>query len=108
MAAPPGREPEIVGAMLLEHGQHGATASGYVANALNFYLDRKYGRPFDPYPTPRDRAAHNLPWDQSLTTAEIIDYPVEGQNITPPTEKPPSRHRTVGAAAAQPQPAGTR
>ncbi len=109
MAGPLGKEPEIVGSMILEHGQHGATASGYVANALNFYLSRKYGQPFDPYPTPRDRIAHNLPWDYSITTTPLIDYPVEGENIAAPPEKVPTKTPKPTATAKVPAPvAGTR
>ena len=48
------RHPEIVAAMFIQYGQHGATASGYAAKAINFYLDRKYGREFNPHPIARD------------------------------------------------------
>jgi penicillin-binding protein 2 len=61
MAGPKGKHPEIVAAMFMEHGEHGYLPSGYVANAINFYLDRKYGRPFDPHPTPRERYPRGLP-----------------------------------------------
>ena len=57
----PGHEMEIVAVMFLQHGEHGYTPSGYVANAINFYLNRKYGRPFDRFPTPRERYARGLP-----------------------------------------------
>ncbi len=62
-------------AMLLEHGLHGSTASGFVADAINFYLDRKYGLPFDAYPTARDKIAHNLPIDWSWVNAPIAALP---------------------------------
>jgi penicillin-binding protein 2 len=41
VGAPPGREPVIVAAMLIYHGQHGTTASGPLVNAINFYLNRR-------------------------------------------------------------------
>ncbi|HSJ15220.1 MAG TPA: penicillin-binding protein 2 [Longimicrobiales bacterium] len=58
---PPGKHPEIVASMFIEHGEHGYFPSGFVANAINFYLNRKYGRPFEPYPTPRERFPRGLP-----------------------------------------------
>ncbi len=76
MAGPWGRDPEIVVAMLLSYGEHGYVASGVVANVVNFYLNRKYGRPFDRYPTPRDRLPRGLPVDWSWYMSEVIDPPV--------------------------------
>ena len=55
MAGPRGKDPEIVTAILMEHAEHGYTASNYSVNAMNFYLDRKYGHPFDPEPTLGER-----------------------------------------------------
>ena len=48
---------EIAVTMFLEHAEHGYTASGYVAEAINFYLSRKYGKDFQMYGTPRLRFA---------------------------------------------------
>ncbi len=93
LGGPWGGPPEIVVATLIEHGLHGAIASGYAADAINFYLDRKYGRPFDPYPTPRDRLAHNLP----------INWPYDTAPVGVPVRTPPPRNRT--AAASVPAPA---
>lgn len=56
-----GAPPEIAVTMFLEFAEHGYTASGYVAEAVNFYLDRKYGRPFQRWATPRLRFANGLP-----------------------------------------------
>jgi penicillin-binding protein 2 len=56
----PGQDAEIVAGMFLQHGEHGYVPSGYVANAINFYLDRKYGRAFERYPTPRERYPRGL------------------------------------------------
>jgi membrane peptidoglycan carboxypeptidase len=63
MAGPWGKEPEIVAAMFLQHAEHGYTASDYLATAMDFYLDRKYGRPFERYSTPRTKGPKGLPID---------------------------------------------
>ena len=49
-------------------------ASGYVGEAINFYLDRKYRRPFERWATPRLRLLHGLPinWNWSLP---VVDPP---------------------------------
>ena len=73
----PGHDMEIVATMFLQHGEHGYTPSGYVANAINFYLNRKYGRPFDRFPTPRDRYARGLPVTSEFYTP-IVDPPPAG------------------------------
>jgi penicillin-binding protein 2 len=61
MGGPKGGEAEIAVTMFLEFGEHGWLASGYVAEAINFYLDRKHGRPFQGWATPRNRAPRGLP-----------------------------------------------
>ncbi|HEX6939004.1 MAG TPA: penicillin-binding protein 2 [Longimicrobiales bacterium] len=75
MAGPWGKDPEIVAAMLLAHGEHGYVASGVVANAVNFYLNRKYGLPFDRYPTVRERLPRGLPVDWRWYMSEVVDPP---------------------------------
>ena len=67
-----GEPPEIAVTMFLEFAEHGYTASGYVGEAINFYLDRKYGRPFERWATPRLRRAHGLPvnWDPSTPVTD--------------------------------------
>lgn len=75
VGGPFGAEPEIVAVMILEHGEHGYTASGVVANAINFYLNRKYGRTFDRYPTPRDRIPRGMTIDWRWYQSEVIDPP---------------------------------
>ena len=73
LGGPKGQEPEIAVTMFLEHGLHGYLASGYVAEAINFYLDRKYGRPFQGWATPRHRAPRGLPvWNWNTP---IVDPP---------------------------------
>lgn len=80
--ARPGGDPEITVTMFLEFAEHGYTASGYVAEAINFYLDRKYGLPFRGWATPRHRFPRGLPvtWDY-LTP--VIDPPFPGPNPPP-------------------------
>lgn len=54
-AGPPGKDPEIVVVALIEHGLHGSDVAPIAAKAAEFYLDRKYGLPFDPQPTLLER-----------------------------------------------------
>jgi penicillin-binding protein 2 len=75
VGAPFGQEPEIVAAMLIEHGEHGWVASTAVANAINFYLSREHGLPFDRFPTPRERLARNLPIDWKWYMSPVSDPP---------------------------------
>jgi penicillin-binding protein 2 len=76
---PQGQEPEIVAAMLLYYGRGGAAAaSAPVMNAINFYLNRKYGRPFERYATPRERSIRGLPFDWSIIQQPVQDLPIFG------------------------------
>jgi penicillin-binding protein 2 len=75
-ARAPGEPPEIAVTMFLEFAEHGYTASGYVAEAVNFYLDRAYGREFRKWATPRLRAAHGLPYDYAAFSAPVVDPPM--------------------------------
>jgi penicillin-binding protein 2 len=76
---PPGQEPEIVATMLIYYGLGGAAAaSAPVMNAINFYLDRKYGRPFQRYPTARERAARGMAFDWNLIQRPVEDVPIFG------------------------------
>jgi penicillin-binding protein 2 len=76
---PRGQEPEIVAALLLYYGQSGSTgASAPAMNAINFYLNRKYGRPFERYATPRERSARGLPFDWSIIQRPVEDEPIYG------------------------------
>ncbi len=78
-AAPRGKEPEIVAVMLIYGGLSGSqTASAPVMNAINFYMDRKYGRPFDRYATPREKLREGLPFDWSIVQRPVEDLPVYG------------------------------
>ncbi|NJD10894.1 MAG: penicillin-binding protein 2 [Gemmatimonadetes bacterium] len=100
MAGPKGKHPEIVAAMFIEHGQHGYFPSGIVANAVNFYLNRKYGRPFDPYPTPRERYPRGLP------VGPWVNTPVEDYVMTD-TDEYPSMRPGAPRPGAGAKPAGS-
>jgi penicillin-binding protein 2 len=106
MAGPKGKHPEIVAAMFLEYGQHGATASGYVAKAINFYLDRKYGMPFNPHPIARDGVEQGA-W----AYAPVVDYEYTDTAEYPTIDKIQAEWAKKGkqieglAATADPNPA---
>ena len=78
IAGPPGEEPEIVAAMVVIHGEAGSQISGTPANAMNFYLNRKHGLPFERYATPRERNPRGLPIDWAWLSSPVVDYPVGG------------------------------
>ena len=76
MGAPTvGAEPEIAVTMFLEFAEHGYTASGYVAEAINFYLSREHGRKYDGWGTPRHRLANGQSIDWDWTTP-VVDPPM--------------------------------
>jgi penicillin-binding protein 2 len=52
-AGPPGRPPEIVVVAFVGHGQERQRRGA--GKACGFYLDHKYGIPFDPTPTLLER-----------------------------------------------------
>jgi penicillin-binding protein 2 len=54
-AGPEGQPPEIAVVVLVEHGASGSATAPIATKAMNFYLDRKYGFPFDPAPTEFER-----------------------------------------------------
>jgi penicillin-binding protein 2 len=54
-AGRPDGHPDIVVAVIVEHGLHGDAAAPLGAKVANFYLDKKYGHPFDPQPTLGER-----------------------------------------------------
>jgi penicillin-binding protein 2 len=98
LGGPPGGKPEIAVTMFLEHAEHGYIPSGYVAEAINFYLDRKYGRPFGGWETPRHRIRLGLPlWDWSTP---LIDPPLPGtavpDTLPPAAAVPPVAPRSAG------------
>jgi penicillin-binding protein 2 len=54
-AGPPDQPPEIAVVVLVEHAGSGSATGPLATKAMNFYLDRKYGHPFDPAPTLAER-----------------------------------------------------
>jgi penicillin-binding protein 2 len=103
--AKPGEYPEIVAGMFMQHGEHGYLPSGFVANAVNFYLDRKYGRRFERYPTPRDRYPRNLPVSSFFQTPIVDPIPGVGYPNQPAPRRQTPRRTTP--APATPAPATT-
>ncbi len=96
----PGDVPEIAVTMFLEFAEHGYTASGYVAEAINFYLSRKYDKPFRMYATPRLRLAHGLPVNWDWFTP-VTDPP---QPAAAPAGQAATPARPPGVQAAPPEP----
>ena len=78
IAGTPGEEPEIVVAMVVYAGEAGSQISGTPANAINFYLSRKHGLPFERYATPRERGPRGLPIDWAWLSSPVVNYPVGG------------------------------
>jgi penicillin-binding protein 2 len=99
LGGPQGGEPEITVTMFLEFGEHGWLASGYVAEAINFYLDRKYGRPFQGWATPRHRANRGLTinWNYS---EPVLDPPLPGLAAPADSTKPATIPGPTGNGAA--------
>jgi hypothetical protein len=95
----PGQKAEIVASMFIQNGHHGWVASDYVANAINFYLGRRYGKPFDPYPTPRVRFAKGLPVDAEWLYSPVVD-PIPGVGW-PPKPVATATHPTSTTPAVQ-------
>ncbi|HET7276176.1 MAG TPA: penicillin-binding protein 2 [Longimicrobiaceae bacterium] len=54
-AGPKGKPPEVAFAVIIEHGLHGSDVAPIAAKAAEYYLDKKYGLPFDPQPTRIER-----------------------------------------------------
>jgi penicillin-binding protein 2 len=96
MAGPFGKDPEIVATMFLQNGEHGWLASDYVANAINFYLSRKYGKPFERYPTPRTRGSKGLPVDEKWLWSPLYDPPMPGLPTPDTTSKKVKRAAAAG------------
>ncbi len=103
MGGPKDGEPEIAAVMFMEFAEHGALASGYVAEAINFYLNRKYGRPFDGWATPRFRMAKGLPVNWNFSSP-IIDPPMPAETIVNAQAPPPDSLRSAVAAVDSTKP----
>lgn len=73
-AGVPGRSPEILVAVIVEHGLHGDAAAPLAAKAANFYLDRRHGQPFDPIPT----------WGERIRAGRVWQFDPPGRRLEPP------------------------
>jgi penicillin-binding protein 2 len=81
-AREPGATPEIAVTMFASRAESGAIASGIVGEAVNFYLSRKYGRPFQMYATPRISALRT----GTQANAWVLGQPIVDPPL-PPTEQ---------------------
>jgi penicillin-binding protein 2 len=100
-AREPGATPEIAITMFAAHAESGAISSGIVGEAVNFYLSRKYGRPFQMYATPRISGLRGAPVNQWVLGMPVVDPPM------PPLEqadqqRPAARQPAAGGAPPQP------
>ncbi|HUF50094.1 MAG TPA: penicillin-binding protein 2 [Longimicrobiales bacterium] len=71
-----GAPPEIAVTMFLARSEHGYTSSGYVGEIINFYLSRKYGKPFTKWATTRFRSEQGLPVDYVQFMRPVVDPPI--------------------------------
>jgi penicillin-binding protein 2 len=90
-AREPGATPEIAITMFAAHAESGAISSGIVGEAVNFYLSRKYGRPFQMYATPRISALRGAPVNQWVLGMPVVDPPI------PPPEQADQQRPAAGA-----------
>jgi hypothetical protein len=98
MGGPFGGDPEIAVTSFIEFAQHGYIPSGYVAEAINFYLDRKYGKPFRGWATPRLMIAHGQYPDWNWQTP-IVDPPMPGAATGAAAASPPDSAKNVTVAS---------
>jgi penicillin-binding protein 2 len=82
MGGPRGGEMEIAVTMFLEFAETGTIPSGYVGEIVNFYLDRKYNRPFQGWATPRWRFREGLPVNWNFS-APLIEPPMPRADASP-------------------------
>lgn len=95
-AGVPGQSPEIVVAVIVEHGLHGDAAAPLAAKIANFYLDRKHGHPFDPEPTLGERWRAGRPGTNG-------QWDAPNRRLVPPT----SAQRAAERGGSQGQRSGT-
>jgi penicillin-binding protein 2 len=86
-AGVPNGPPEIVVAVIVEHGLHGDAAAPLGAKIANFYLDRRHGHPFDPIPT----------WGERMRAGQVQGFDPPGRILVPAGMK------TASAAGEQRQ-----
>ncbi|HET7464448.1 MAG TPA: penicillin-binding protein 2 [Longimicrobium sp.] len=72
-AGVPNGPPEIVVAVIVEHGLHGDAAAPLGAKIVNFYLDRLHHHPFDPTPT----------WGERIRAGTVSGFDPPGRILIP-------------------------
>lgn len=72
-AGVPNGPPEIVVAVIVEHGLHGDAAAPLGAKIVNFYLDRVHHHPFDPAPT----------WGERIRAGTVGGFDPGGRILVP-------------------------
>lgn len=73
-AGVPGGNPEIVVAVIVEHGLHGDAAAPLASKIANFYLDRRHHQPFDPTPT----------WGERMRLGKVSGFDPANRKLVPP------------------------
>ena len=69
----PNGTPEIVVAVIVEHGLHGDAAAPLASKIANFYLDRRHRHPFDPTPT----------WGERIRAGKVNGFDPPGRILVP-------------------------
>ncbi|MBV9110104.1 MAG: penicillin-binding protein 2 [Gemmatimonadetes bacterium] len=72
-AGVPNGPPEIVVAVIVEHGLHGDAAAPLGSKIANFYLDRVHHQPFDPIPT----------WGERMRAGKVQGFDPQGRVLIP-------------------------
>jgi penicillin-binding protein 2 len=89
-AGMPGGHPEVVVAVIVEHGLHGDAAAPLASKVVNFYLDRVHRHPFDPTPT----------WGERIRAGRVNGFDPAGRTLVPvgsPTAAQAQREERPGA-----------
>jgi hypothetical protein len=87
--------------MFAEHATSGAISSGIVGEAINFYLSRRYGRPFRLYATPRISQMRGFPADYATMQRPVVDPPMPAAEAGD-QRNPAARANQPGGAAVVP------
>jgi penicillin-binding protein 2 len=103
-AREPGATPEIAITMFAAHAESGAISSGIVGEAVNFYLSRKYGRPFQMYATPRISGLRGTPVNQWVLGMPVVDPPMPAAERADQQRNPAATSRQPAGAGVAPDP----
>ena len=86
----PNGHPEVVIAVIVEHGLHGDAAAPLASKIANFYLDRVHHQPFDPIPT----------WGERMRAGKSGGFDPGGRVLIPfgaPTAAQQQREQQAGS-----------